>query len=286
MTEQEIIKKIEYFGSEYCRTYLSCWDAELLQKEWWEALKFFFTHAFMRGRRDELSQEYYCFATEILEECFSIQNKPAEDSYNRLREMKHYYGKNWILDFKNKKRLGHGNPIKHLEFSPEVADKNPLVKLLTTRKLVQVQWDKKVYKKEIALNNSEDVMMILDALLFISNEEKKNLYNYLKNTLETKGVPTIYFELISIRAVGDKIASFIIRDIGLMNVGIINDHYEMAFPIDTWVAKMAHQLGCNSDNHAEIKEYMLNKCRQYNMHPLKVAAGLWMWGFNGLEVEN
>jgi len=286
MTEQEIIQKIEYLGDEYCRIHLSYWDAELLQNKWWEALKFFFGHAFMRGRRDELSQEYYCFATATLEEYFSVKDNIPVDSYNRLQEMRRYYGKNWVLDFKNNKRLGSGNAIKHFDFSAEVADKNPLVKLLTTRKLVEVQWDEKIYKKEIVLNNGEDVMMVLDALLFISNEEKKNIYNYLKNTLETKGVSTAFFKLTSIRAVGDKIASFIIRDIGLMNAGIINDDYEMAFPVDTWVAKMAHQLGCNSDNHAEIKEYMLNKCRQYNMHPLKVAAGLWMWGFNGLEVEN
>lgn len=76
--------------------------------------------------------------------------------------------------------------------------------------------------------------MVFDVLKFISDDNKKNIYNYIKTTIQNNNTQTIYNELISLRSVGDKIASFIIRDIGLMNPGIIGNDYEHAFPVDTW----------------------------------------------------
>ncbi len=128
-------------------------------------------------------------------------------------------------------------------------------------------------------------MMVLDVLKLISNEEKRNIYSYLKHTIENDSIGKAYRELIKIRAIADKLAGLIIRDIGLMNLGIISEDYEMAFPIDTWVAKMAQRLGCNDEDYDVIKEFLLGKCSQYNVNPLKFAVGLWMWGFNDLDIE-
>jgi len=71
----KIMRNIEQLGERYCRKYLDSWNKEKLQNNWWEALKFFFSHSFMRGRRDELSNEYYYFTIGTLKDHFYITNQ-------------------------------------------------------------------------------------------------------------------------------------------------------------------------------------------------------------------
>jgi len=138
-------------------------------------------------------------------------------------------------------------------------------------------------KKYVYLNNDADVLMVLDVLKFISNDNKKNIYNYIKTTIENNNTKTIYNELISLRSVGDKIASFIIRDIGLMNPGIIANDYEHAFPVDTWVAKLAIKLGCKGD-YIKIKNCLIDECLKNDINPLKFAAGMWYLGTHSFDI--
>ena len=280
------MRNIGRLGERYCRRYLNRVSGEKLQNSWWEALKFFFGHSFMRGRRDELSNEYNYFTIRTLEDHFSITNGNLDSSYERLKEQKEHFDKECILKFKKDKHIGRGNSIKHEDFRKEVAEKNPIVKLLVTPKDVEVEWDNETYNKKIFLGNDEDVMMVLDVLKFISSDDRKNIYNYLKNTMSNSGVKMAYEELAGMRAISDKIATFVIRDIGLINLGIVNEDkdYEMAFPIDTWVSKIARKLGCNSKDIKEIKSYLIKKCKESNLDPLKFAAGLWYLGFHSLDI--
>jgi len=132
----------------------------------------------MRGRRDELSNEYYHFTIKALKDYFAI-NGNLEESYKKLKEHENYFDKDHILKFKKDKNIGRGNSIKHEDFEEEIVEKNPIVNLLITKKDVQVKWDNKTYPpKKISLGNDEDIMMVLDVLKFISEDEKKNIYNY------------------------------------------------------------------------------------------------------------
>ncbi|MBC7334405.1 MAG: hypothetical protein H5T85_08160, partial [Actinobacteria bacterium] len=108
-----LMKNIERLGERYCRKYLDSWNKERLQNNWWEALKFFFNHSFMRGRRDELSNEYYYFTIRTLEDYFSITNRDLDNSYERLKEREEHFDKECILTFKKDKNLGKGNSVKH-----------------------------------------------------------------------------------------------------------------------------------------------------------------------------
>ena len=280
---KRVMRNIQVFGERYCKKHLDHWDRKALQNNWWEALKFFFSHSFMRGRRDKLSNEYYYFTINTLEVYFSITQEELDRSYEKLIEQKEYFHKNWILQFKTDKNIGRSNSIKHEDFRREISEKNPIVKLLTTPQRVEIEWDDKTYIKKIFLGNDEDVMMVSDCLKFIS-EDRKNIYNHLKNTIATSGVKTAYEELIAMRAISDKIASVVIRDIGLMNSKVIDRDYNMAFPVDTWVKKIAPKLGCSSEDSEEIKNYLLKKCEEFNLNPLKIAAGLWFLGFHSLDL--
>lgn len=280
------MRNIEQLGERYYRKYLDSWNKEKLQNNWWEALKFFFSHSFMRGRRDELSNEYYYFTIKVLEDYFFITDENLEESYERLKKQKKHFDKECILKFKKDKNKKNKNMYMYMK---KIAEKNPIVKLLITPKEVEVKWDNKIYNKKIFLGNNEDVMMVLDVLKFISDEDKKNIYKYLTNTIANRGVKEAYEELIKMRGISDKIAAFIIRDIGLMLKIKMknNEDYKLAFPVDTWVIKIAHKLGCRSRNTKEIKNYFIKKCKKddiYVIDPLKFAAGLWFLGFHSLDI--
>lgn len=280
------MKNIEHFGERYCKKYLDNWNKERLKNNWWEALKFFFSHSFMRGRRDELSNEYYHFTIKALEDYFAITNENSEESYKRLKEQKDHFDKEHILKFKKDKNIGRGNSIKHKDFKKDVVEKNSIVNLLITKKKVQVKWDNETYWKKIFLGNDADVMMVLDVLKFISDDEKKNIYNYLRNMIANHEVKSAYRELTKMRAISDKIATFIIRDIGLLNpkIKIADEDYKLAFPVDTWVIQIARKLDCNSKDIKEIKNYLIENCKKSHMEPLKFAAGLWFLGFHSLDI--
>ena len=282
-SHNNLIKNIERLGERYCRRYLDSWNNKRLQDNWWEALKFFFSHSFMRGRRDELSNEYYYFTIRTLENYFPISNQDLDRFYEKIKEQKRYFNKECILKFKKENKIGRGNSIKHGDFRKEVAENNPIISLLITPKNIEVKWDRETYNKKLFLANDEDVMMVLDVLKFVS-DDKKNIYNYLRNMIVNSGVKAAYEKLTKMRAISDKIATFTIRDVGLINLGIVNKDYEWAFPVDTWVSKIARKLGCNDKGIEEIKQYLIKKCKNTDIDPLKFAAGLWFLGFHSLDI--
>jgi len=282
-TSALLLKNIERLGREYCSKYLdSEWDRGKLESDWFEALKFFFSHSFMRGRRDELSEEYYFFAIHRLQ--YDILDIDGEgDSYRRLQDQADQFDKDALLSFKERHGL-RSSASKHPRFDEEISKRHEVIRLLTTPKEVEVGWGKTKYKKKIKLGNDEDVLMILDTLKFISIEERRNIYTYLRSVIKDYGISKAYNELTGLRAVGDKIATFVIRDIGLMNEGLIQDNFERAFPVDTWVWKLAKKFGCTTMTEVGIQEYFIGQCVEASVNPLLFAAGLWYLGSKSLDV--
>ena len=168
--ENLFMKNIEILGDKYVSRYLSVWKEEELINNWWEALKFFFSHSFMRGRRDELSNEYYCFTIHTLQEYFSIKENDPETAYKGFLQQKEYITSERIKEFKNQRKMGKGNSIKNREFNQEIAETNPLIKKLVTPNEVPVKTEKKTYRKKLSLGNDEDLMMVLDVLKFIISD--------------------------------------------------------------------------------------------------------------------
>ncbi|MFP4041727.1 MAG: hypothetical protein ACLFT6_03085 [Bacteroidales bacterium] len=74
MSKHIIAKNLEFLGRQYEKAHLERWKNNNLNSNAWEALKFFFSHSFMRGRRDELSVEYYEFTMNVLSESFDKTN--------------------------------------------------------------------------------------------------------------------------------------------------------------------------------------------------------------------
>ena len=280
-----LINNIILLGKIYIDKYLNDFKNKDLDNNWWEALKFFFGKSFARGRRDKLSVEYSCFTIQTLKEYYSISSKNLENSYQKLKNDIKYFNRQGIIDFKennNIKKRENSIGKKHLEtFEIKFAHNSPICMKLLTSEIVNYEFKNEEFEKPLKLNNDEDLMMVFDVLKFISDPSKRNIYNYLITTIKENGVISAYNELIKLRAIGDKLASFIIRDIGFLNEGIINNNFEYAFPIDTWVMKISQQLFNYESNNINI---IKGKLIKESDDPLTFAAGLWVLGFLSLDI--
>jgi hypothetical protein len=277
-----LLKNIEHLGRIYCVRYLD-WDRDKLESDWFTALSFFFGNSFMRGRRDEMSNEYYCFTLNRLQNDY-LGCEDRDAAYRSLQGRSHEFETEILRAFKRKYKLGRKSASNHERFAEEVAGHNELIRLLTTPKMVEVMWEGTTYTKEIRLGNDEDVLMVLDTLKFICTEPRRNIYTYLRGVIRTQSVRAAQDELTSIRAVGDKISSLVMRDIGLMNAGLIREGFDAAFPVDTWVKQLAGKLGCTATTEVGIKKYFIEQCEQASVTPTLFAAGLWYLGYNTLDI--
>jgi len=285
--ENMLLRNIEKLGGRYCEEILlKDWEKGKLECDWWEALKFFFTHSFMRGRRDELSNRYYYFTVDVLEKYFSIGSESLDKSYDKLRESEELFDIEPIWEFKSRmrKRGTRGSIVKNPNFV-ELTSKNSLMEKLSTEKEVPVKWKGETNPKTVCLNNEEDIMMVLNVLTFIADERKANIYNYLKKAIQDNGAIKAGEQLQKIRAIGDKIASFIIRDIGLLNPQIIKpEEFKAAFPVDTWVKQVSKKLGYEGEEIEDIIQHFIGRCNSFSIYPPKFAAGLWYLGFNSFDL--
>jgi len=283
--KREMIRTIESFGERYYDRYLLRWDKNVLETNWWEALKFFLSHSFMRGRRDELSNEYYHFTLDVLKRRFveSGESELAAGS-EELERSSPLFNKQVILDFKSRHKLGRKNSLRDRSFELEVLQINNLVKELATPRKVLVNWDEGSYEKKIHLGNDEDIMMVLDVLSFIADQDRRNIYHWIIETIKERGIKAAYDDLTKIRAIKDKLASFIIRDVLLLNPGLNKGDYKYVFPIDTWVRRIAMKLGCKDERPSGIRNFFLKQCAGDQPSALRINAGLWFLGFHSLEI--
>lgn len=241
----KFISKMEELGELYYSDLLEgVYDINKLDQDWWEGLKFFFGHTFFRGRRDELSNEFFFFAVSTLKEHLNLERDGVDKAFQNLLEHQEEFGSRRILDFKQKYKIGRKNALKHTMFQEEIANKNPTIIALTTPAEVLVEWDEVKNLKLLSLTNGEDLMMVLDVLKFITSEGRQNIYLHLKSIILEKGIDAAYNTITSMRAIKDKLASLVIRDIGLINKGLINGNFEKTFPVDTLVWQIAEKLGC------------------------------------------
>ena len=283
--KEESLHIIEGFGDKYIEKYLKYWGGIDLENNWWKALEFFFWHSFMRGRRDTLSSRYCCFAIEALKDYLRIGGNNLEKSYRLLSRQADKYDIAPILSFKKTHRIGKGNSVSKKwigSFTKEIGDKNEIVKLLITDRKVPFRLPWRPEQTEpytIHLTNDADLLMVLDILRMISENSRKNVYNYIKGKVVKGEARKVYEELTGIRGVSDKIATFMIRDVGLLNPGIMNTDYELAFPVDRWVRKIANKLGFAGNDKA-IKKFFIER----STNPLKLAAGIWFLGTHAVDM--
>lgn len=339
-----LLNNIIKLGDLYCddEEFLGQWKDKDLENDWWLALKFFLNHSFMKGRRDSLSLDYYYFTCDVIEKIYGV-NEDKEAAYNKIHKDSIngcFNYKQIIENFKKEKKLDLRNNIllntkdkennnkgkksdsekqklkieRNKEFKDKFRDVTIIKELTKDRKIEDPSRIGKKYRRdgfEYSLENDKDLCMILDVLEFISHRKRQYVYAYLLNLIKNdNGTENAYKEIDKLKEIGDKLASFIIRDILLLNgnLKLNNEEYVYTFPIDTWVLKVAEKMDMlkseeiqkiiynkgikksldeiKSSDIKKIKLELLEKSKDHN--PLKFAAGLWLLGTNSLEllIEN
>ena len=211
MNKQIISQNLEFLGRQYESEHLTIWKDINLNLNSWEALKFFFSHSFMRGRRDELSVKYYEFTIKVLSDYFDTINvKNSNTLFKQLKiaKDKNLFNTDSIKVLKN----GKSNSIKHPDFEKKIKQKNSLINSLTTKSKIEIEFPKNIF-----LQNDADLLMVLDTLNFMSiSSDKTNLYKYFNDLIKRNEIDVAYIELNKLSGIGDKISTFFLRDIAII----------------------------------------------------------------------
>lgn len=156
------------------------------------------------------------------------------------------------------------------------------------KELVQVIGKRKIGK-------ARDIEMIIDILRFVKKLYQKNLTTHslkiIKDNKEKPGsIRRHYEELKTIRQIGDKIASFYLRDlvsIYKLDDYISNDDLRFLQPIDVWVRKVAFRIGIISDDRLlddKVRIAIVNICKLCGLSSLKFNQGAWYLGKKSFDI--
>lgn len=147
--------------------------------------------------------------------------------------------------------------------------------------------------KENGVNNSADRRMvaeILDFVFSLSETYKFNLVRYSVEKIKNGEIAEIFSEFDKIFAIGDKLASFYLRDVVLvfkLENNLKLEDFRYCQPIDTWVRQVAIRLGIIDQlekKNEKIKLSIINACRKVNVSPLSFNAGAWMVGAKSFDL--
>ena len=279
--QKSLMKNIEYYGKEYLNCFpqksvLSSGFDNLneLKKElnnsWWESLKYLLHHNFMRGRKDELSDKYFEFAINKLNNYFKYENI---DSYERFQK----YKKNYKVEFEIKNKKDYNNFIEKLD------NTNEIVNILKN--------DNKVNKVSKSLKNYKDIIMVLGVLNFVSNvtTKDKNITNYFIKKIKNGDVKECYDNLTGIKFIGPKIASFYLRNLARVYKirEISEENLKYFFPMDTWIIQVCQKVGIIDNNKLkefEVREKIISKCLDNDINPLLFNQGCWFVGYFSFDL--
>jgi len=224
------------------------WDC--VRQHWWYALIFFFDRAFYQGRNDVLSGDFEQATLAALDKV--LGSLPSNDKLLRLKQLSH-----WVQPDQWK------------------AAKNPLCEALSEKYSIG--------GKQRGTGRERDKEMVMDTLRFVSSECKDcNILEHSIEQIKNHRIAELFKRLDGITSVGEKIASFFLRDTVFfydLERYVGPDDYRYLVPIDARVRKVTDKLGikANAQAIAEI-------CRQNEISPVRLAIGLWYVDSHSLDL--
>lgn len=222
-----------------------------MRYDWWLALIFFFDRAFYQGRKDKLSSYFERATVKALDSV--LIGSASDEKLSSLKEYSHW------LDREHWKR-----------------QENPLWNALCRH------YDIGEHRR-YGTGRERDREMVLDSLSFIMNHcEHYNILEHSIHHIQNGEVAQVSKELHSIISVGDKIASFFLRDTVFvydLDSYLKAEDYHYVMPIDTWVRQVADKLEMKPDAKA-----IAVRCQENGVSPIKFNQGAWYLGSHSLSV--
>lgn len=252
------LKKIEAFSENYRNLLTSetlafreAGSWEKVRQDWWLALIFFFDRAFYQGRNDKLSGYFEQATIQALRGV--LAGSSSGERFSALKTLSRW------LDRQEWK--SQGNPLGDaLSKKYDIAD-----------------------GKKSGTGREQDREMVLSSLNFIVNHCKDyNILGYSIRHIQSGEIGRLSNELHNIVSVGDKIASFFLRDTVFvydLETYLKPEDYCYVVPIDTWVGKVADKLGIEANAKA-----IAIVCQQNGVSPIKFDQGAWYLGSHSFSV--
>ena len=128
------------------------------------------------------------------------------------------------------------------------------------------------------IHNISNKLSVVEAILNLQNPI--SLSTYISNLIANNSVTQSFNFLKSIRGVGDKIASFYLRDlVAISNINLANiQNRWLLQPVDIWVERTVKALAGNQNmNKRQIANWIVNNSLRFHLNPELINMGIWFY---------
>lgn len=116
-------------------------------------------------------------------------------------------------------------------------------------------------------------------LEFLARCESTNIVAYAKQNLEQENVRTVHQQLSTeINGIGNKIASFFLRDVATFYHILPSKDRHLLQPIDVWVRRISGQLMGRQTSDEGIAIWIVQEAAKCGVSPEAVNQGMWYFG--------
>lgn len=147
---------------------------------------------------------------------------------------------------------------------------------------------------EHGVNNSGDRGMVAGSIRFACSTLQAydgNVFNWALALIQSGRASEAYWALQGIYEIGDKLATFYLRDVTLLESAESSIHsqdYQYFQPVDRWVRWVAARLeiipSADYGNNHFVKGEIINGCLAADVSPLLFNAGAWLVGAHGARL--
>lgn len=247
----EVLREIAGYGDRYYVWVLSepAHRREELKSDSWASLRFWFDHAFYQGRTDAVSGIIEGRALNALES--RLRTDPCEwDSALRNLDMD-----GWLS---REKWEDEANPVQQA-------------------------------LREQKVNKRYDRLLVLSSLAFAVETGHLSIVRWAVEEIEKGHLTRVHCRLDQLASVGDKIASFFLRD--LVDLFELRRHVapedaRLLQPVDVWVRRIVKRVGLAGDSATddEVKRAIVEKCSDMNTDGIRFNQGAFYLGFRAADI--
>ncbi len=242
-----IIKLISEYSTRYQEEYLSDYDTDDLQYDWWEAFDFFLSKSCFQGRSDRVSLKVYHATIEILSPLF--EGKYQTTKFRLIKANNWRTVRNSLKSKIGKGKVGKGRDIdmiiSSLSFLDRLDDKN----------------------------------IVNYSVRMIENGKMSELYKKLQNAQSDNGIVQVGPKIASF-FLRDLVFLFDLSH--KMTPEIMS----LIQPVDTWVKQVCQSIGIASmdDSIESVRNQIIMHCNSANVDPLDFNQGTWYVGYHSYNL--
>jgi hypothetical protein len=162
-------------------------------------------------------------------------------------------------------------------------DYNKLMRLNDAPEIAWSSFVRICNEKQVGTNSKINKGVVKGLVKLAQNSVNLNPFEHLSSKMVEDTVGA-FMLLRDIHGIGDKVASFITRDIvSILDLEerIVAKHQILLQPVDMWIHGISSSLWNNLGERAPtwlIALTVVTKCREYGFSPVRFNQGAWMYG--------